>query len=573
MAPPDTKEASGCKCCDEPATSVIDDIGDNDESCSVVIVGGGPHALAALAALNEGSLAFEQFGNDGFFESRIGFKSLNKVGSVCVIDPGSHFNEAWNTRFKALDIKHLRSPAFAHPVAFEASALTNFAIREGRTAELIDAPFASKWLATLEYQDPLIKALPSSALFRDFCASLESKLPHRWLSGVATGVCKDESTGKYRVHYTVGAKKKKVVAHAVILATGAVGKWNIPPPFEPHFASSPLILHTESMLAKSTGTLSEEVVRRCQSVSARVLVIGGGISAAQAALAAARSGHQVVLRSRRPLMTRPFDIDAKWLDARMSERLRFKFLSLPVEQRPAAIREAVSGGSVPARYMEDLQRLSQTSSNSLRIEVDEDIDCSKVHIDEGGEHVVVNGESFALVILATGVVNKPCSCSPVFQSVVENFEAPSVHGLPCVDSTLRWLPDEDLFVLGANAVVELGPGGLNLMGAMRGGRIVSKELHDLMWSQPAADENGKNGTAAFANPFAVPGESSEEESEDEESEDEEEKAKWAAAMAEAQAAREATQAKAAPKTKAEIALAKARRHRKATKPRRGGRSL
>ena len=57
--------------------------------------------------------------------------------------------ESWNTRFTALDIKHLRSPAFAHPVAFEPKALVNFAIREGRTSELIDAPVCC-WVPTTD---------------------------------------------------------------------------------------------------------------------------------------------------------------------------------------------------------------------------------------------------------------------------------------------------------------------------------------------------------------------------------------------------------------------------------------
>ncbi len=52
-----------------------------DETSSVVIVGGGPHALAALSALHEGSLAFQQFGDDRMYEARVGFGSLEKVGS------------------------------------------------------------------------------------------------------------------------------------------------------------------------------------------------------------------------------------------------------------------------------------------------------------------------------------------------------------------------------------------------------------------------------------------------------------------------------------------------------------
>ena len=164
--------------------------------------------------------------------------------------------QAWNTRFGALEINHLRSPAFAHPVAFEPTALVDFAIREGRTSEMITAPVSGGWLASTDVvKESLLKALPSSALFRDFCADLEAKLPHTWLSGSATSVSKDPSSGKYRVHYraTAGQRERFVLARALILATGPVGKWNIPLPFEPHL-SSPLILHTEQLLADCKGT-------------------------------------------------------------------------------------------------------------------------------------------------------------------------------------------------------------------------------------------------------------------------------------------------------------------------------
>ena len=98
-----------------PASVIHADISLQDEPAEVVIVGGGPHALAALAALDEGS-------------------------RIAVIDPGSHFMQAWNTRFDGLEISHLRSPAIAHPVAFDPTALVDIALDEGRTSELIDAP-------------------------------------------------------------------------------------------------------------------------------------------------------------------------------------------------------------------------------------------------------------------------------------------------------------------------------------------------------------------------------------------------------------------------------------------------
>ena len=428
--------------------------------------------------------------------------------------------QSWNDRFDALGIDHLRSPAFAHPSAFEPTALLDFAAREGRTSELIDAP-VNDWIPTtdLSTQGTLLKALPSSALFRDFCSSLEAGLPHRWCSGAATGVCKDSATGKFRVHYTATADQQelKVTAKAVILATGPAGRWNVPAPFEPHL-SSRLILHTEALLVGTKGTLSDEITRRCPAAESssleavegatrgrttRVLVIGGGLTAAQAALAAFRAGHKVVLRSRRPLQTRPFDVGSEWIDVRTADRLRFEFLCLPMTRRRAAIREATSGGSVPAQYMEELGRLAQASSD-LRLEVDHEIDRSRVSLDRDGEHVIVNGEAFAMVILATGIVTTPSS-SALYQSVETLFGAPTTDGLPRVDSKLRWTPKEDLFVLGANAGLELGPGGGNLIGAMRGARIVSRELHGLMRRRLSDGRKARPAHLVYCNMYAALG--------------------------------------------------------------------
>ena len=415
--------------------------------------------------------------------------------------------QSWNARFSALQIDYLRSPTFAHPAAFEPPALLKFAIREGRTSELIEKPIAGgNWLPTSDLSDKAsqLKALPSDALFRDFCSSLEAELPHRWLSGKAIQICKDASTGKYGVHFaaTTGQPERMVTARAVVLATGPVGKWNVPAPFEPFLHTSKLIVHTETLFAESKGGLSEQIARTCLGESARVLVIGGGISAAQAALAAVEAGHRVVLRSRRPLETRDFDVGSEWLDIRTAARFRFEFLCLPMKKRLEAVRAATPGGSVPASYMEELLRLSRTSSD-LQLEVDADIERSHVCEEPLGERVVVNGEAFALVILATGSTAAP-SASPLYRSVEEAFGAPMVESFPRVDKRLRWAPGEDLFVLGANAVLELGPGGGNLMGAMRGARVVSNELHDLLRKQCGTRKTGP-ARPVFMNFYATLG--------------------------------------------------------------------
>ena len=92
-----------CDVCDAPVDSVIDDAGIDDESASIVIVGGGPHALAALAALHEGSLSFGQYASDSTFERKVGFGSLKKVGTgSCRLPTPSHAQQPPTSRLAAM---------------------------------------------------------------------------------------------------------------------------------------------------------------------------------------------------------------------------------------------------------------------------------------------------------------------------------------------------------------------------------------------------------------------------------------------------------------------------------------
>ena len=95
--------------------------------------------------------------------------------------------------------------------------------------------------------------------------------------------------------------------------------------------------------------------------------------------------------------------------------------------------------------------------------------------------ISVNGESYGLVILATGVALDP-SRSPLIAQLRSKFPTSFVGAFPELNSSLRWSKDEDIFVVGCNAGLQLGPGALNLMGAMRGGRLIAEELHELMWA-------------------------------------------------------------------------------------------
>lgn len=74
----------------------------------VAIIGGGPHALAVLAALHEKSFASPQFRDDAAYALRVGFNSHKLTGTVKVIDPGDCFCDEWGKRFRSLEYVHVR---------------------------------------------------------------------------------------------------------------------------------------------------------------------------------------------------------------------------------------------------------------------------------------------------------------------------------------------------------------------------------------------------------------------------------------------------------------------------------
>jgi len=151
---------------------------------------------------------------------------------------------------------------------------------------------------------------------------------------------------------------------------------------------------------------------------------------------------------------------------------------------------ALPGLSLPALSLPALAQVDEAVDRSV---------CTST-----ADSVQVNGEDFDLVVLCTGVAPEPLTSSALFRSVEELLGAPTVGGLPRVDSSLRWSRGEDVFVLGANAGLELGPGGGNLVGGMRGARVVSNELHVLMREGVCAPpRSGWPDRTAFANKYAA----------------------------------------------------------------------
>ena len=109
-----------------------------------------------------------------------------------------------------------------------------------------------------------------------------------------------------------------------------------------------------------------------------VVVVGGGFSAAQAALPASRRGaRKVVHVSRRPVCTRPFDVGCEWLHpqagwgiadrGKSAANKKFRmveFNNIPKAEQVECTKSARGGATIPARYLQELE----DAASSARLE-------------------------------------------------------------------------------------------------------------------------------------------------------------------------------------------------------------
>jgi hypothetical protein len=87
--------------------------------------------------------------------------------------------------------------------------------------------------------------------------------------------------------------------------------------------------------------------------------------------------------------------------------------------------------------------------------------------------------------LATGSALS-AAADPLTSQLLQHFPVPLISGLPAIQPSLEWSPGSGVFVLGAYAALQLGPGALNLAGAKTGSVVVAQELEGVLPALPGA---------------------------------------------------------------------------------------
>jgi thioredoxin reductase len=293
---------------------------------------------------------------------------------------------------------------------------------------------------------PLYKR-PTLALFQTYSRTLIERydLAALRLKGRAVGLQRVD--GGWRVETDSG----NVDARRVILAMGASERLNIPDWAQPLMDAGIPVNHIfESDFSREAIADWNEAV-----------VVGGGISAAQTALAlAARSPGSVTMLSRHAMRVHDFDADPCWVTRLCLERFH---RTTDYDQRRAMITEARYTGSIPPDIREQL--LDAINAGKLRLRIGEVTAASRAVTTPTVTLTLSSGEAFQTdrVILATGFDPKRPGGKWLDDAIAE-YDLPIADcGYPIVDDCLQWR--EGLYTTGPLAELEVGPVARNIIGA------------------------------------------------------------------------------------------------------------
>lgn len=201
----------------------------------------------------------------------------------------------------------------------------------------------------------------------------------------------------------------------------------------------------------------------------QMAVIGGGITAVQAALSfAERQPGTVTLIARHPVRPHDFDSDPGWMNAIY---LRDYARIADPNQRRATIRAARHRGSVPPDVRRDLQEA--TASGTLRM-VHAQVVAAQADADGHICLTLTDGQAVRCdrLILATGYdQHRPGGA--LVDRLIEDYALPVADcGYPIPDRGLKWA--EGLYVSGALAELEAGPAARNIIGARMAGERLAR---------------------------------------------------------------------------------------------------
>ena len=360
------------------------------------------------------------------------------VKHLVILDRHPEPLTGWHRKTEGQGMRFLRSPA-VHHINTEPLGIVEYARSTDRLDELAP-PYAQ----------------PSTALFLDFCRheiELHGIEQVYYPFDVAT-LRWDKGSGRFPFRI-ISQHNEGFRARCVILATGSEDFPYIPAEFVAWQRRFPK--HVRHSCNFNLHTLSQA---KTGCSTAKIVIVGGGLTAGTLAKNLVELGKKVVLVTRKPLKIQQFDFEPSWLGPKaLSEFSR----ESDWEKRYETIQQVRGEGSITPEIAEGLMKhtvgnhpaVSVYSETSI-LEIDQPnklrIQTTKGTIDDAD-----------LLILATGY-RFDLRCYPCLSNLIKQYAIPILHGLPQLDESLQLMPVENLFGSGVIAQLQIGPASGNIVG-------------------------------------------------------------------------------------------------------------
>jgi hypothetical protein len=354
---------------------------------------------------------------------------------VGILDPHDRLLAAWHRMTASCGMRYLRSPA-THHIDVPILSLYRFAkTPEGRPAADFIPPYNR----------------PSLDLFERHSARViaDRDLARRHIRGRARAIRPDGP------HLVVESTAGPLRARRVLLAIG-MGEQ----PYWPKWArdlrraGAPVVHVFEPTFRRDAGSSAGPTV-----------VVGGGITAVQTALALARRpGAAVTLLARRTLQESQFDFNPCWIGPKCLRR----FYREDYPSRRAAIDNARLPGSLPGEVLEEFHRARTRTRIGFHQAAIRGADFAggviRIRMDAGSIEV-------GRIVLATGFrPERPGG--RLVDALVEDLGLPcNPCGYPIVGADLQW--GRNIHVTGPLADLQVGPCARNIVGARNAGRLLT----------------------------------------------------------------------------------------------------
>ena len=394
----------------------------------ITIVGGGIHGVSiALRLLRDIPTAATQ---------------------LAIVDRHLQPLTQWRDKTKRQGMTFLRSPA-VHHISADALGIVEYAERHNRTSELAP-PYAQ----------------PSTPLFWDFCnAALTELTKHQVYYQFEVAQLRwDKGAGRFPFRL-ISTDKQGFRSRCVVLAIGADDCIYVPPAFTHWQRRFPdKVIH-----ASQFSVLAVE-----ETPPAKIVIVGGGLTAGTLAKSLSERGHRVALIARKPLKTEQFDFPPVWLGPKALTEFANE---TDFQQRYDIIQQNRGEGSITPNIMQVLKDAPNVDlypetciQNIVSVDSKQQAQHLKVETTQG----VIRGVS--RVILATGY-QFDLRRYGFLKELITQHQIPLVRGVPPLDDDLQLHPIQNLFCSGTIAQLQIGPASGNIAGANLAYERLREKLH------------------------------------------------------------------------------------------------